>query len=149
MLTSGAASRVRPGQKFNLDDFDEEINGINLSKLFSAYGPSSLVEKEATLNLRKNRTQAGPRFGDSASPNAAALRKSLPDSLPHFGAAHTEEFTDEDPDEEEDPDFSGFDEPVVIRLMANMFSQKKIVQEVLPEISLEKLKKELYEMRLQ
>jgi hypothetical protein len=27
------------GTKINLDDFDEEINGINLSKLFTAYGP--------------------------------------------------------------------------------------------------------------
>ncbi len=25
--------------KINLDDFDEEISGINLSKLFTAYGP--------------------------------------------------------------------------------------------------------------
>lgn len=29
---------------------------------------------------------------------------------------------DEDDYEEDDPDFSAFDEPVVIRLMANMFS---------------------------
>jgi len=29
--------------------------------------------------------------------------------------------------DEDDPDFSGFDEPIVIRLMANMFSQKKSV----------------------
>lgn len=27
----------------SLDEFDEEINGINLSKLFSAYGPSNKV----------------------------------------------------------------------------------------------------------
>jgi len=50
--------------------------------------------------------------------------------------------------EEDDPDFSAFDEPVISRLMANMFSQKKVVQEVLPEINLDKLKKELYETRL-
>jgi len=30
----------------NLEDFDEEINGINLSKLFNAYGPSSIVDHE-------------------------------------------------------------------------------------------------------
>ena len=30
----------------NLEDFDEEINGINLSKLFNAYGPSSIVDRE-------------------------------------------------------------------------------------------------------
>jgi hypothetical protein len=31
----GNLSRVK------LDDFDEEINGINLGKLFSVYGPNS------------------------------------------------------------------------------------------------------------
>jgi hypothetical protein len=110
-----------------------------------------LVEKEATLNQRKNRTQTGPRLGanglnGSSSPNAG-LRKSLPDSLPRLAAPNTEDFTDED-DEEEDPDFSGFDEPVIIRLMSTMFSQKKTAQQILPEISLEKLRKEIYEMRL-
>jgi hypothetical protein len=39
--------------KFNLGEFDEEINGVNLSKLFVAYGPSSIVEKDA---LRRNKT---------------------------------------------------------------------------------------------
>jgi hypothetical protein len=33
--------------KFNLGEFDEEINGVNLSKLFVAYGPSSIVDKDA------------------------------------------------------------------------------------------------------
>lgn len=42
--------------KFNLGDFDEEINGVNLSKLFVAYGPSSILEKD-----RRHKTQAGPR----------------------------------------------------------------------------------------
>ena len=53
-------------------------------------------------------------------------------------------------DEEDDPDFSNFDEPIVIRLMANMFSQKKSVQEgieMLPEISLDKIRREIDNMR--
>lgn len=48
-LTNGSAAPAqskKPGQKINLDDFDDEINGINLSKLFSAYGPSSMLEKD-------------------------------------------------------------------------------------------------------
>ena len=36
----------------NIDDFDEEINGINLSKLFSVYGPNSLESRKALLNKR-------------------------------------------------------------------------------------------------
>jgi hypothetical protein len=57
--------------------------------------------------------------------------------------------TNED-EEEQDPDFSSFDEPIIIRLMANMFSQKKSVQEglqMLPEISLEKVRRELDYLR--
>ena len=133
------------GQKINIDDFDDEINGINLSKLFSAYGPSTMLDRD-TLKMRKNRTQAGFRQ-KLASPHNEYLRKSLPTYAGEEGADMYYE-NEEDEDEEDNPDFSGFDEPVVIRLMANMFSQKKVVQEVLPEISLEKLRKELYEARL-
>ena len=58
---------------FNLDDFDEEINGINLSKLFSIYGPNSIENKRS---LRKNTadnearhdTVKGYRSGRSMSP---------------------------------------------------------------------------------
>jgi hypothetical protein len=49
----------------NLEDFDEEINGINLSKLFNAYGPSSIVDREpgnrGSYLGRKNKSQAGAR----------------------------------------------------------------------------------------
>jgi hypothetical protein len=41
--------------KINLQEFDEEINGVNLSKLFSAYGPSSVVDKTKQAG-RRNRT---------------------------------------------------------------------------------------------
>lgn len=62
--------------KFNLGEFDEEINGVNLSKLFVAYGPSSIVDKDV---LRRNKTQAGPRhnlgnLNGSSSPNSFAPR---------------------------------------------------------------------------
>lgn len=30
----------------NLEDFDEEINGVNLAKLFSKYGPQSVEHKK-------------------------------------------------------------------------------------------------------
>ena len=30
----------------HLEDFDEEINGINLGKLFSIYGPNSVEHKK-------------------------------------------------------------------------------------------------------
>ena len=30
----------------NLSDFDEEINGVNLGKLFSIYGPNSVENKK-------------------------------------------------------------------------------------------------------
>ena len=86
--------------------------------------------------LRKNRTEGGIR-----TTNNNLLRNSMP-SNPFDNSG------DEDDYEEDDPDFSAFDEPVIIRLMANMFSQKKVVQEFLPEINLDKLKKELYETRL-
>ena len=62
----------------------------------------------------------------------------------------SDDYTEDDDDE--NPDFSGFDEPIVIRLMANMFSQKKSVKEglqMLPEISIEKIKKELDNLKAQ
>jgi hypothetical protein len=40
------ANMSKTRTKFNLGEFDEEINGVNLSKLFMAYGPSSILEKE-------------------------------------------------------------------------------------------------------
>jgi hypothetical protein len=52
--TQQSAPEVKKNKtKINLEEFDEEINGVNLSKLFSAYGPSSVLEKEL---IRKNRT---------------------------------------------------------------------------------------------
>lgn len=63
--------------------------------------------------MRKNRTEGGLR-----------PLNNLRDSMPSNPFQHSE---DEDNYEEDDPDFSAFDEPVVIRLMANMFSQKKVV----------------------
>ena len=117
-----------------------------------AYGPSSIVEKDA---IRRNRTQAGPRhlgnIGSSSSPNSYLPRTAV------MGGGHPallqgeHEFTtdEEDDQDEENPDFSGFDEPIVIRLMTNMFSQKKSVQEgleMLPEISLEKLRAEFVQL---
>ena len=30
----------------NFEEFDDEINGINLSKLFSVYGPNSVEHKK-------------------------------------------------------------------------------------------------------
>jgi hypothetical protein len=54
-------------------------------------------------------------------------------------------------DEDEDMDFSSLGtEPLVIRLMASMFSQKKSVQEgleMLPPISLDKVRREIDYMR--
>lgn len=55
-------------------------------------------------------------------------------------------------EDEDDVDFSSFDEPIVIRLMANMFNQKKSVLEglqMLPEIPLDKIRRELDYIRAQ
>lgn len=63
-----------------------------------------------------------------------------------------EDVSDNCGSEDEDADFSNFQEPIVIRLMANMFSQKKSVKEgieMLPEISLEKIRRDLDYMRAQ
>lgn len=94
-----------------------------MGKLFSAYGPSSILEKN--LN-RRNRTQAGPRLGanlnGSSSPGALVPKTAGMLGIPAITSGENE-FTEDD---EEDPDFSGFEEPVVIRLMAD-FNQKKSV----------------------
>lgn len=58
--------------------------------------------------------------------------------------------TNEDTDD--DPDFSNFEEPIIVRLMANMFGQKKSVQEgleMLPEISVDKIERELKSLKYQ
>mmetsp|Transcript_18541 Transcript_18541/g.17623 ORF Transcript_18541/g.17623 Transcript_18541/m.17623 type:complete len:174 (+) Transcript_18541:1908-2429(+) len=39
-------------KSFNIEDFDEEINGVNLSKLFSVYGPGSYQQKKKVSNLK-------------------------------------------------------------------------------------------------
>ena len=41
-------------QNFNIEDFDEEISGINLSKLFSVYGPNSTELKKFNKARDKN-----------------------------------------------------------------------------------------------
>ena len=115
--------------KINLDEFDEEINGINLSKLFSAYGPplSSNLNHKAPIPV-----QGG---GHNIQGN--------------MGESEKDEYGEED-DEDDNPDFTSFDEPIVVRLMANMFSSKKSVQEgiqMLPEISLDKIRREIEYMK--
>jgi len=111
----------------NLGEFDEEINGINLSKLFSAYGPSTVVDPAKSLKRLSPKNR-------SAGFNMRLLG---------------EEESNED---EEEPDFSNFEEPIIIRLMAGMFGQKKSVQEgleMLPEISVDKIGKELKSLKFQ
>jgi hypothetical protein len=111
----------------NLGEFDEEINGINLSKLFSAYGPSTVVDPVKSLKRLSPKNR-------SAGFNMRLLG---------------EEESNED---EEEPDFSNFEEPIIIRLMAGMFGQKKSVQEgleMLPEISVDKIGKELKSLKFQ
>lgn len=34
----------------NMQEFDEEINGVNLGKLFSIYGPNSVENKKRRAN---------------------------------------------------------------------------------------------------
>lgn len=45
--------------KINLDEFDEEISGINLSKLFTAYGPVTQTTGGARIHPRTQ--PGGPR----------------------------------------------------------------------------------------
>ena len=75
-----------------MEDFDEEISGINLSKLFSAYGPVTQTTGGARIHPRP-----APYMNDSQD-------------------------IDEDIDGDENLDFSGFDEPIIVRLMSNMFN---------------------------
>lgn len=117
-------NQARKGKQLNMDEFDEEISGVNLSKLFSAYGPVT-------------QTTGGARIHPNVQMNNSAIDD--PTNL------------DED-DDEDDPDFSSFDEPIVVRLMTNMFNQKKSVQEglqMLPEIPLDKIRRELDYLRAQ
>jgi hypothetical protein len=119
-----------PGSgKLNLEDFDEEINGVNLSKLFSAYGPSSMVDKEGPHGRfgppRRNKTQGARRPAREASEGKPATA-----GYPAGARVQNSPYEDHSgEDDEEEPDFSSFDEPIVIRLMANMFAQKKSVRE--------------------
>ncbi len=116
MNPNGNVSKTRT--KFNLGDFDEEINGVNLSKLFMAYGPSSIVEKE--MLIRRNKTQAGPRAGGGPLINESQSPSAHHQAPKTAAIMHGEQ--DFTTDEEDEADFSGFDEPIIIRLMTNMFA---------------------------
>jgi hypothetical protein len=133
--------RTGPTGKISLADFDEEINGINMSKLFSAYGPSTVIDPSKSFP-RRTKTQGQARLNSQSPMNASAgiNRQSL------VNEADTNE------DSDDDPDFSNFEEPIIVRLMANMFGQKKSVQEgleMLPEISVDKIERELKSLKYQ
>lgn len=53
----------------NLEDFDEEINGVNLAKLFSKYGPQSVEhkknQKRSALERRRISKEEGRNQGKS------------------------------------------------------------------------------------
>jgi hypothetical protein len=119
---------------FNIEDFDEEINGINLSKLFSVYGPNSNENKKRAkkrLSDNPNKKQYSSRVRSSGG---GSTKRSLVNDSNNVNAREEEEAAEDD------------DETIVIKLMANMFTKKKSVREKLlmdPAISVDKLRQEL------
>ena len=123
-----------------MDEFDEEINGINLGKLFSVYGPNSVENKRKSLSgIGLSKKESGH------------LKSGRRHSLGLEGAADGGTKSDGDQiysDDEDNEKNTKYDsEPtIVIKLMASMFTKKKSVRErmmMIPAISVEKLRKEL------
>jgi hypothetical protein len=76
---SGATVGPALFHSFNIEDFDEEINGINLSKLFSVYGPNSNENKkrakkrEKTIVENANKKQYSSRLRSSGGSTKRSL----------------------------------------------------------------------------
>eukprot|EP00347_Sterkiella_histriomuscorum_P013435 403364716 len=153
----------------NLDEFDEEINGVNLGKLFSVYGPNSVEHKKnyqrrSTMGNNNNRDGRGSQDGRSSSLEKRRINQEALDTTFPQHNGQTNDQTDgrlgadqinntfSDFDIKSKDDFSQ-EEPIVIRLMlSSMFTKKKSVKErmqMLPNISVDKLKKELLQYKMQ
>ena len=110
----------------NIDDFDDEINGINLSKLFSIYGPNSVEQRKyqrrSTVTGAEH-PQSGLRCGNRTGRSTAGgagggLRKSQQkESMQMFNA------NGELVDREKSPlGNSQNDDSIVIKLLSSIFT---------------------------
>lgn len=126
-----------------MSDFDEEINGVNLGKLFSIYGPNSVEHKKLMRGSNMSSYMRGASSGEkrnikSGRSTSLKLNHTSNENDPPLPAKNSSP-------EKESEDF------IVIKLMANMFTKKKSVRErlqMLPSISIDKLKKELNTLAL-